>query len=66
MENKKLIAVLPLWDEDKQSLWMLPNYFKAIQAAGGIPIMLPFTNSLEDIKKLAISFDGFLDRKSVV
>lgn len=60
MENKKLIAVLPLWDEDKQSLWMLPNYFKAIQAAGGIPIMLPFTNSLEDIKKLAISFDGFL------
>ena len=30
---KKRIAVVPLWDEEKNSIWMLPNYLDGIRDA---------------------------------
>jgi putative glutamine amidotransferase len=41
MQKKPLIGVVPLWDETKDSIWMLPGYMDGIQNAGGIPLMLP-------------------------
>ncbi|MCG7381936.1 gamma-glutamyl-gamma-aminobutyrate hydrolase family protein [Paenibacillus sp. ACRRY] len=58
--KKPMIGVLPLYDSNKNSYWMLPDYMKAIEGAGGIPIMLPLTTNLEIITTLANEFDGFL------
>ena len=57
---KPIIGILPLFDEKKESYWMLPGYMKGIANAGGIPVMLPFIENIEDIKQLSENFDGFL------
>ena len=36
--SKPIIGVMPLWDDDKESMWMLPGYFDGIKHAGGIPV----------------------------
>ena len=58
--KKPLIGVIPLWDEHKHSLWMLPGYMDGIALAGGIPVMLPLTTDGGVIEQLAQTFDGFL------
>ncbi|SDN19345.1 gamma-glutamyl-gamma-aminobutyrate hydrolase family protein [Alkalicoccus daliensis] len=57
---KPVIGVLPLYDEEKESYWMLPGYMKGIEEAGGIPVMLPLTADKEVIGQLAEMYDGFL------
>lgn len=54
------IGVLPLYDGDKDSYWMLPGYMKGIEDAGGIPFMLPLTSDAGAISEIAAMFDGFL------
>lgn len=58
--GKPLIGVLPLYDREKESYWMLPGYMKGIEDAGGIPVMLSCTADDESIIKLTETFDGFL------
>ncbi|UQZ36904.1 amidotransferase [Paenibacillus sp. PK3_47] len=58
--NKPMIGVLPLYDDEKDSYWMLPGYMKAIEHEGGIPVMLPLTTDADTIAALAGTFDGFL------
>ncbi|TVP82552.1 MAG: gamma-glutamyl-gamma-aminobutyrate hydrolase family protein [Alkalicoccus sp.] len=58
--QKPMIGVLPLYDENKESYWMLPGYMKGIEAAGGIPVMLPLTADTDILEKTAAAFDGFL------
>lgn len=58
--KKPVIAVIPLYDETKESLWMLPGYFDLIREAGGIPLMLPLTLSKEECRQLSAGFDGVL------
>jgi putative glutamine amidotransferase len=57
---RPLIGVVPLWDEDKNSIWMIPGYMNGIINAGGIPIILPLTDDAEIITRIAERFDGFL------
>ena len=38
--NKPVIAIVPLYDEERESLWMLPGYMDGVIEAGGIPVML--------------------------
>ncbi len=57
---KKLIAVVPLWDDEKKSLWMLPNYLDGIRESGGIPIVLPLHISPEDAVQIMACCDGLL------
>lgn len=59
-DMKPIIGILPLFDEKKDSYWMLPGYMKGIMDAGGIPVMLPFIEDEEDIKQLSTEFDGYL------
>ena len=40
---KPIIGVMPLWDDEKESIWMLPGYMDGIQHAGGIPVVLSFS-----------------------
>lgn len=58
--EKPLIGVVPLYDFEKESYWMLPGYMKGIEDSGGIPVMLPLTTDKDNILRLADSFDGFL------
>ena len=46
---KPIVGVMPLWDDKKDSLWMLPGYLEGIEKSGGIPLIFP---SLEDEKEL--------------
>ena len=57
---KPLIGLVPLVDEGRDSLWMLPGYMDGIRAAGGLPIMLPLTDDADDIARFASLCDGFL------
>ncbi len=38
-QNLPIIGVMPLVDEEKDSLWMLPGYLDSIFEAGGIPVV---------------------------
>ncbi len=58
--NKPLIAVMPLYDSDKKSYWMLPGYMKGIEISDGIPIMLPLTTDMDTLDRISNEFDGFL------
>ena len=42
--KRPIIGIVPLYDDEKESLWMLPGYMDGIVDAGGIPIMLPLTS----------------------
>ena len=57
---KPLIAVTPLYDRERDSLWMLPGYFDRVLQAGGVPCALPLTGDEEALAAAAETFDGFL------
>jgi len=57
---KPIIGVVPLYDKEKDSFWMLPGYMHGIAAAGGIAVMLPMTDSAVMVQQLSDQFDGFL------
>ena len=46
---RPLIGVMPLVDEKRDSLWMLPGYMEGITAAGGLPVMFPLTSDEDQI-----------------
>lgn len=58
--KKPVIALIPLVDAGRDSLWMLPGYLNGISAAGGIGVMLPLTDNDEDVDEILSRFDGFL------
>lgn len=55
-----LIGVTPLWDVERQSVWILPDYLDGIKAAGGIPVVLPIEMSDKDAERIVETLDGFL------
>ena len=57
---KPIVGVMPLWDKEKDSLWMLPGYLDGISQAGGIPIVFPFTTDEQELRQLMRMCDGFL------
>ena len=58
--SKPVIGITPLIDYEKESYWMLPGYMGGIEAAGGLPLMLPMTEDPEDIRQLLDLCDGIL------
>ena len=57
---KPIIGIIPLFDDEKDSLWMLPGYLDGISQAGGIPIVFPFTTDEQELRQLMRMCDGFL------
>ena len=55
-----IIGVTPRYDAERSSYWMLPGYFKGLQAAGCAPIMLPLTTNAQILQQLAQTCNGFL------
>lgn len=58
--EKSIIGVTPLWDAERQSVWMLPDYLDGIKAAGGLPVVLPLEMSAADAEQIVDTCDGFL------
>ena len=58
--KKPLIGVTPLLDTELDSLWMLPGYFRLVEQAGGVPVMLPLTRDGDALARLAAGLDGLL------
>lgn len=57
---KPVIGLIPLWDDEKDSYWMLPGYMTGVAAAGGLPIMLPLTDDEASLQQVCAMCDGFL------
>lgn len=57
---KPIIGVTPLFDDTLNSFWMMDDYLRAIKNAGGIPVVLGFTEDPHDFQPLAERFDGFV------
>ena len=58
--QRPMIGVVPLWDESRNSLWMLPGYMDGITGAGGLPLLLPLTTDEAVLKQIAGICAGFL------
>ena len=58
--SKPLIGVMPLWDEGKKSIWMLPGYLEGIREAVGTPVIFPLTEDREELEQLCSLCNGFL------
>ncbi len=51
---------MPLWDDEKDSIWMLPGYMDGVRQAGGLPIIFPFTEDEQELDQLVRMCEGFL------
>ncbi|MDO4173953.1 MAG: gamma-glutamyl-gamma-aminobutyrate hydrolase family protein [Eubacteriales bacterium] len=60
MNQPIMIGVTPLYDTQRDSVWMVPGYLNGILDAGGIPIILPLTSNMTKLRALFDSVDGIL------
>jgi putative glutamine amidotransferase len=58
--EQAVIGVIPLWDGEKDSIWMIPGYLRGLEEAGAAPVILHLTDSEAILKQYARFFDGFL------
>lgn len=57
---RKLVGVMPLWDDERNSIWMLPDYLDGLKAAGLDAFIFPLTDDEEELKRLVDFCDGIL------
>lgn len=55
-----VIGIIPLYDDDKESIWMIPGYMDMVAECGGVPIILPLTSDIGILKKSYDMCDGIL------
>ena len=59
-QNKPVIGICPLYDEKKESYWMLPGYMQMLEAAGALPLMMPLTGDENTLAYYLETCDGFI------
>ena len=57
---RKVIGIMPLYDDEKESYWMLPGYMKMLEAENAIPMMLPLTANEKELDYFLEICGGFL------
>ncbi|WP_026665134.1 gamma-glutamyl-gamma-aminobutyrate hydrolase family protein [Butyrivibrio sp. FC2001] len=57
---RPVIGLIPLFDDEKDSYWMLPGYMKVIEKCMGLPIMLPLTTEKAELDEAYALCDGIL------
>jgi len=57
---RPVIGLIPLYDDEKESYWMLPGYMKVLEKCGALPIMLPLTDDKSELSQLFRMCDGLL------
>ena len=60
MKKQPIIGVLPLYDKDRESYWMLPGYLNGLKEAGALPLTLPLCSEPPVLELLCDLCDGFL------
>ncbi|MCI9595289.1 MAG: gamma-glutamyl-gamma-aminobutyrate hydrolase family protein [Lachnospiraceae bacterium] len=58
--KKPIIALTPAHNMDNDSLSLMPTYTRAVENAGGIPVIFPLEASKEDLTELANLCQGFI------
>ncbi len=56
--KKTVIGVTPLFDDERNSIWMIPGYMDMLTSCGALPIILPFDNG--SINEMLEICSGFL------
>lgn len=56
----KIVGISPLYDKEKESIWMLPNYLRMLEAYQVSGIILPLTNNKDELDSVLKLCDGFL------
>ena len=57
---RPVVGVMPLWDDDKESLWMLPGYLDGLMEAGVTSVVFPLMEDRDELIRLADMCDGIL------
>ncbi len=57
---RPVIGLTTLYDDDKESYWMLPGYMKVVEKCGGLPIMLPLTDDGSELDDAYSLCDGIM------
>ncbi|MBQ9118597.1 MAG: gamma-glutamyl-gamma-aminobutyrate hydrolase family protein [Lachnospiraceae bacterium] len=58
--GRPVIGVLPQYDAIQSRIMIVADYFRAISAAGGVPVLLPLESEPQDLLPMLDLFDGFL------
>lgn len=58
--RKPVIGVMPLYDDEKDSFWMIPGYFEGLETAGAVPVMLSLNLDEESFVRIRGQIDGYL------
>lgn len=58
--HKPVIGVVPLFDEGRDSIWMIPGYMDMLVACGALPIILPFSSEPREVARDFELVDGVL------
>lgn len=58
--TKPIIGILPLYDSEKYSIWMLPGYQKGLEKAGANTLIFPYTSDVDEILTISALCDGYL------
>ena len=46
---RKIVGLIPLYDDERESYWMIPGYMKMLEAVDAIPLMLPLTDNHDEL-----------------
>ena len=46
---RKIVGLIPLYDDERESYWMIPGYMKMLEAWDAIPLMLPLTDNHDEL-----------------
>lgn len=57
---RPVIGLIPLYDDDKDSYWMLPGYMKVLERCGALPIILPLTTDPDELDDALSLCQGLL------
>jgi len=57
---KAVVGLIPLWDDERDSIWMLPGYLDSLKEAGALPVIFPLTRDRDEILQLVGRCDGIL------
>lgn len=58
--HKPVVGVVPLFDEARESIWMIPGYMDMLVACGALPVILPFVSEPRDVERQLELVDGVL------
>lgn len=58
--DRPVIGLVPLYDLEQHSYWMLPDYLHSVEDAGGIPVILPPMADSAALNHLLSRLDGLI------